>query len=535
MKESKPEKTKKPSLSFKKTDFSKKYVILFASVFAVIGAFLLVRTFAAPSVLTRVEGESMVRPTSAKVVQDANASLGQAVILNTPSSITGSFTVLNNVDSMDIRVRGSSCSQDPAKVRVRVDNTIVKTTSNVPSNSWRSISFDTTIAKGTHSLRIDGVNLGRVGSCVKTLTVDNATFYGEATVPTRPPAPSVTLSASPNTVDAGSSTNLTWSSTFASSCTASGAWSGTRATSGTASTGALNTTSTYTLTCSGEGGTANASAVVAVNSQPTPPPAPNPTPTPPPSSGGSVNCLVSNRTSWALAGTNCRVGTTITVTNQGWACSRALSSYATNGLPLRVISNSTVSWSGNAITLDNGCVGDGNNDTIDLIIAVNANGKSGGIGPQDDSSKFRQDPGPRDIQVTGKFECGMPGAGAHPDTWQFQSNSVANMAIVNGTTGDYAAGTSTCQTAGGAMFWSDSTKVDILGGEYIGCNHGINATQAGGSGSRVIDVKFRSGRTDGSDPNCAGYSASDPCIGLANLTYSNVTCQRWNSNTRTWQ
>jgi hypothetical protein len=86
-----------------------------------------------------------------------------------------------------------------------------------------------------------------------------------------PPTPTVTLSANPTTVNAGQSSMLTWSSTNATTCTASGGWSGTKATSGTQSTGALNATATFTLACTGTGGTAQRSVTVTVNAgQPAP-------------------------------------------------------------------------------------------------------------------------------------------------------------------------------------------------------------------------------------------------------------------------
>jgi kumamolisin len=77
------------------------------------------------------------------------------------------------------------------------------------------------------------------------------------------PAPTVTISASPATIAAGSSATLTWSSTNATACTASGAWSGTQATSGTSSvTPATNGSYSYTLTCTGSGGSASATATL---------------------------------------------------------------------------------------------------------------------------------------------------------------------------------------------------------------------------------------------------------------------------------
>ena len=74
------------------------------------------------------------------------------------------------------------------------------------------------------------------------------------------PPPTVALSVQPTTITAGQSATLTWSSTNASTCSASGGWSGTQATSGTESvtpSGAGN--STFTLTCSGASGAGNTS------------------------------------------------------------------------------------------------------------------------------------------------------------------------------------------------------------------------------------------------------------------------------------
>jgi hypothetical protein len=77
--------------------------------------------------------------------------------------------------------------------------------------------------------------------------------------------PQVTISASPTSVDRDSSSTLTWSSTNATSCAASGSWSGGLLTSGTRETGPLSAAATYTVTCSGPGGTSPpASATVQV-------------------------------------------------------------------------------------------------------------------------------------------------------------------------------------------------------------------------------------------------------------------------------
>ena len=64
--------------------------------------------------------------------------------------------------------------------------------------------------------------------------------------------PTVTMSVSPTSINAGQSATLMWSSTQASSCTASGAWSGSQPAMGSqAVTPTTSGSVTYTLTCTG--------------------------------------------------------------------------------------------------------------------------------------------------------------------------------------------------------------------------------------------------------------------------------------------
>ncbi len=89
------------------------------------------------------------------------------------------------------------------------------------------------------------------------------------TVTTSAPAPAVeiTLTATPATVNNGETTRLDWSTLNADRCTAAGAWSGDKGLSGSETSAALvNPTNTFTLDCSGPGGTASRSVTVSVNS-----------------------------------------------------------------------------------------------------------------------------------------------------------------------------------------------------------------------------------------------------------------------------
>jgi uncharacterized repeat protein (TIGR03806 family) len=63
---------------------------------------------------------------------------------------------------------------------------------------------------------------------------------------------------------------LTWSTTNAQSCTASGGWSGSKAVSGSESVGPLSTTTNFTLACTGAGGNVQRSVSVTVTAPPPP-------------------------------------------------------------------------------------------------------------------------------------------------------------------------------------------------------------------------------------------------------------------------
>ena len=102
---------------------------------------------------------------------------------------------------------------------------------------------------------------GSGGDVSQTVTVD-VTYL----------APAVTITADPTTIVAGDTTTLTWSSTNATSCTASGAWSGTKAVNGTEESAPLTSSSTFTITCTGRGGdTASNSVTILVTPPPMPP------------------------------------------------------------------------------------------------------------------------------------------------------------------------------------------------------------------------------------------------------------------------
>jgi hypothetical protein len=79
-----------------------------------------------------------------------------------------------------------------------------------------------------------------------------------------PPVPTVLLTASSTSIASGGLTTLSWSSTDATTCEAFDGWSGTRTTSGNETRSGLMNTTTFTLTCSGDGGISSRSVTVMV-------------------------------------------------------------------------------------------------------------------------------------------------------------------------------------------------------------------------------------------------------------------------------
>ncbi len=84
--------------------------------------------------------------------------------------------------------------------------------------------------------------------------------------PGKASAPNIAISADPAEVAAGGQTTITWSTTNADSCSASDGWSGGKATSGSETAGPINQDTTFSLTCSGLGGSTTRSVTVRIGS-----------------------------------------------------------------------------------------------------------------------------------------------------------------------------------------------------------------------------------------------------------------------------
>ena len=139
----------------------------------------------------------------------------------------------------------------------------------------------TTLSNGVHTFQ-EVATFDNNGGPIYSSTYVNTGATWSAThkvnVSNTAAAPTVNLSASPTSVSSGGSSTLTWSSTNATTCTASGGWTGTKTTSGTLAVTNITQSTTYTLTCTGSV-SATASTVVTV------------TTSPPPSTGNGIGLL----------------------------------------------------------------------------------------------------------------------------------------------------------------------------------------------------------------------------------------------------
>jgi fibronectin type 3 domain-containing protein len=99
------------------------------------------------------------------------------------------------------------------------------------------------------------VALSEMNGCDCTSAAELNVFGTIATLP------SMTLSAAPTSIASGQAATLTWSATNATACSA--AWTASTATAGSQTVKPTSTT-TYTMNCTGAGGTASASTTVLI-------------------------------------------------------------------------------------------------------------------------------------------------------------------------------------------------------------------------------------------------------------------------------
>ena len=161
------------------------------------------------------------------------------------------------------------------------------------------------------------------------------------------PVPVVSISADRTSVINGGTAQLTWSAADATACTASGGWSGSRPLSGSLVVGPLTANSTYTLTCTGPGGSASNSVTVQVTAPPAQPPVVTLS-----LASASIEAGASTTLSWSAA------NATACTASGAWSGNRATS----GNLSVSPATTSTYSLT---------CTGEGGSDSAAATLTVN--------------------------------------------------------------------------------------------------------------------------------------------------------------------
>jgi hypothetical protein len=190
----------------------------------------------------------------------------------------------------------------------------------------------------------------------------------------------------------------------------------------------------------------------------------------------------------------CVPGAELVLTDDQWRCRGPLAEIAAElggTLPLKVTARFTtfVTTSGPVIDLREGCVGDGT-DAIDLILDVQGDGRT--YGGTNDAVSVKLDA--RDIEVTGKVNCGPRPAGGHQDGVQGQGGM--NVTFVDFEVGDWDDERATCTGASGGIDFSGGGGMWPVGHacircRVVACRRALNVGES--EGIEVVDSRFRSG------------------------------------------
>jgi len=401
-------------------------------------------------------------------------------------SITCSNSLASNTDSVTVVV-GSQQVQNPT-VNLTADQTSLPyngsttlrwTSTNAtscsgsggvggwpgahPTNSSFSVGPLTNTV--TYSITCYGSN-GASASDSVTVSVGNAPVQN----------PTVTLTANPSSVAYNGASTISWNSSNATSCSASGGtngWSGSKNTSGTFSGGNLTNSVTFYIACTNASGSANDSATVSVGNAPVQ----NPT----------VN-LTANPSSVSYNGAS-----TIS-----WNSSNATSCTASGG---------TNGWSGSKNTSGTFTTGNLTNSTTFYITCTNSSGSVNDSATVSVGNAPVQNP---TVNLT-----------ANPSSVSYNGASTISWNSTNATS---------CSASGGTNGWSGSknTSGTFTTGNltnsttfYITC-YGSNGTSA--NDSVVINV----GNQPQNVQPTVTITADD-----TNIDYNESTTIRWSSNNAT--
>lgn len=176
---------------------------------------------------------------------------------------------------------------------------------------------------------------------------------------------------------------------------------------------------------------------------------------------------------------------TVIRTTETWLCDRPLEQYG--ALPIIVKSRiADQPRPVEAVTLSGpDCTGDGNPDTIDLVLEIQGDGAR--IGPSSDAVKIKL--GAQDIEISGFANCGAPAPGVRQNGIHVMLGY--RITFVDFEVGDPEEGTWTCHGAAGALAIEERSEDDPEPEDVVcdGCvivsgNRGLYIGNSIRSGSR---------------------------------------------------
>ena len=169
-----------------------------------------------------------------------------------------------------------------------------------------------------------------------------------------------------------------------------------------------------------------------------------------PSAAPIASARIASTSRVVAAARKARARSKIVKRNSGWTCTGSLKRIANRngrGLPLLVKIKFTrhVNIDPGVIDIQGNCHGDGNSNTIDLILKVQGNGRT--KGGTFDAIKVHHTP--HDIQITGYANCGPRNAIGHQDGAQIMGGDT--IYFVNFRWGKWKKRKATCQGAAGTF------------------------------------------------------------------------------------
>jgi hypothetical protein len=142
---------------------------------------------------------------------------------------------------------------------------------------WLSREFDHTVtieASALQRLRyLVAAALGLTACCLAACGGSSGASGGGSAPPPPPSPVGLSLYSNTDAVVRGGSVTLTWNSSNATNCTASGGWSGSVPVTGSQTLGPVQQDMSFSLACAGSAGVAPGIASVAIKTTPPPPPA----------------------------------------------------------------------------------------------------------------------------------------------------------------------------------------------------------------------------------------------------------------------